>query len=340
MFLNYPETRQLLQQGGCIYEDDKTILTLPDLDRGIEWCENRLLAVHAHEVTSLPSITAQFDEMFPGSDQVSLFRNYLTSIQVLSERLVDVKQNASTLSIRSIESHTAYPDVNQTVLPTTVSSTDRHAIAELSMLGKPETSLIASAGDLDTPDISLSDSIDRDFVEATRREIVHCVGPVGNRILNKTVAEYGACSAQEWIEAIASSVPQAKAPHLRQRLSAILHKSVAESLARRLNRTKEEILSTHPQSSQDVANALIPSTSSSFSQRSNLSPEFIERCRTELAYHIGPMANFLLEEALEKYPLATPQQLVGAIALKIPDSHKAYKFQMLTLMAGNQVRQD
>ncbi|MGJ3245208.1 MAG: SulP family inorganic anion transporter [Elainellaceae cyanobacterium] len=90
-----PETRQILQQGGCLSKDDPTLLTLPDLDRGVEWCENRLLAMHVDEVTSLPSITAQFDEIFPGSDQVSLFRNYLTAIQVAQGDIVFQQGNPS-----------------------------------------------------------------------------------------------------------------------------------------------------------------------------------------------------------------------------------------------------
>jgi hypothetical protein len=275
-------------------------------------------------------------------------------IQVLSERLIDVKHNPSTLSPRSIAPHDTAPydtashgidqPVNQHTVPTILSSNDRQAIAELSMLGKLETSFIASAGNLDTTDISLLDSIDRDFVEATRRELVYCVGPVGSKIVSKVVAEYGACSPQEWIEAIASNVSDAsKASRLRQRLSAILHKSVANSLAGRLSRAKEEILSAQSQPSDNLTDDLCSSTSSSFfpssPQQNNLSPDFIEHCRTELAYHIGPMASFLLEEALEKYPSATPQQLVEAIALKIPDSQKAYKFQMLTLMVDHQARQ-
>jgi SulP family sulfate permease len=58
-----------------------------------------------------------------------------------------------------------------------------------------------------------------------------------------------------------------------------------------------------------------------------LTPAFIERCRKELIYYIGPMANLLIDEAIAKYSPTSPEQLIEVLSAKIPDAVKAYEFQ-------------
>ncbi len=53
---------------------------------------------------------------------------------------------------------------------------------------------------------------------------------------------------------------------------------------------------------------------------------FIDRCKTELGVHLGPMANFLTEQTLKQSPQLTPQQLIEALALQIPDTKAALAF--------------
>lgn len=53
---------------------------------------------------------------------------------------------------------------------------------------------------------------------------------------------------------------------------------------------------------------------------------FINRCKTELAIHVGPMADFLTEQILKQSPQLSPQQLIDALALQIPDSEAALAF--------------
>jgi serine/threonine-protein kinase len=59
----------------------------------------------------------------------------------------------------------------------------------------------------------------------------------------------------------------------------------------------------------------------------SLNPTFIKHCQTELAYCIGPMAMLLVNEILDNHPCLSPQQLVEAIALAIPDQRQSLAFE-------------
>ncbi|NJO72680.1 MAG: serine/threonine protein kinase [Leptolyngbyaceae cyanobacterium RM1_406_9] len=58
-----------------------------------------------------------------------------------------------------------------------------------------------------------------------------------------------------------------------------------------------------------------------------LDPKFVERCRTELARCIGPMADYIVEDILAQTPHLKPEQLVQAIAAEIPNAKQAEEFQ-------------
>ncbi|MBD0387486.1 MAG: serine/threonine protein kinase [Nostoc sp. C3-bin3] len=61
-------------------------------------------------------------------------------------------------------------------------------------------------------------------------------------------------------------------------------------------------------------------------QQSLLQPTFIKHCHQELAYHIGPMANLVMEEILAQNPYISPDQFVELIAKEIPDFQAAFEF--------------
>lgn len=54
---------------------------------------------------------------------------------------------------------------------------------------------------------------------------------------------------------------------------------------------------------------------------------FIRRCKIELAIYVGPMADLLTEQTLNQSTQFTPQQLIQALALHIPDAKAALAFQ-------------
>lgn len=61
-------------------------------------------------------------------------------------------------------------------------------------------------------------------------------------------------------------------------------------------------------------------------QQPTLSPAFIARCRAELAYYIGPIANLVVEEAIAQYSPSNLQQLVDLLVREIPDPQAALEF--------------
>lgn len=57
-----------------------------------------------------------------------------------------------------------------------------------------------------------------------------------------------------------------------------------------------------------------------------LNASFLENCQQQLAYYIGPMADFIVEDVLARNPQATPHQFVELLAREIPDSQTAIEF--------------
>ncbi|MCC5607348.1 serine/threonine protein kinase [Nostoc sp. CHAB 5834] len=61
-------------------------------------------------------------------------------------------------------------------------------------------------------------------------------------------------------------------------------------------------------------------------QQPSLQRSFLKHCQQELAYHIGPMANLVMEEILDENPYISPDQFVELIAREIPDFQAAFEF--------------
>ena len=61
-------------------------------------------------------------------------------------------------------------------------------------------------------------------------------------------------------------------------------------------------------------------------QQPSLQPRFINRCQQELAYHIGPMANLIIEEILAQNSYISPDQFIELIAREIPNFQAAFEF--------------
>jgi serine/threonine-protein kinase len=53
---------------------------------------------------------------------------------------------------------------------------------------------------------------------------------------------------------------------------------------------------------------------------------FVARCRQELTRCIGPMASFVVEDALDQHPNASPQELVEILASQLSDGKQASQF--------------
>jgi serine/threonine protein kinase len=89
--------------------------------------------------------------------------------------------------------------------------------------------------------------------------------------------------------------------------------------------------SPHPGSNNRANHAASRSAYAASEGQASLPSAFLDRCQTELAQCIGPMAQFILEETLAKNPGFSVHQLVEALAREIPDSQEAIKFRQRLL---------
>lgn len=72
-----PTITAQLKRGDCLSPDNSTCQVFPDLDRGLEWCENEILGeVPFRRSRSLP-LVLQLNEFFPNHDHAAEFINYL-----------------------------------------------------------------------------------------------------------------------------------------------------------------------------------------------------------------------------------------------------------------------
>ncbi|MCG8362554.1 MAG: hypothetical protein MJA27_04370, partial [Pseudanabaenales cyanobacterium] len=61
-------------------------------------------------------------------------------------------------------------------------------------------------------------------------------------------------------------------------------------------------------------------------QPADLDPIFLEHCEQALAYCIGPIASFIVEEVFAKNPPSSPNQLIDSLAKEIPNPQAAHEF--------------
>jgi SulP family sulfate permease len=77
-----PDVEQQLRLGGCLDAEGSACQVFPDLDRGVEWCENQLLeAGWSRRRKSVP-LTLQLTELFPVPEQAAAFMTYLERLQI------------------------------------------------------------------------------------------------------------------------------------------------------------------------------------------------------------------------------------------------------------------
>ncbi|NJN86996.1 MAG: SLC26A/SulP transporter family protein [Leptolyngbyaceae cyanobacterium SL_7_1] len=74
--------QQQLQRGGVVQPDDPVCQVFPDLDRGVEWCENQILeAIAWRRKKSLP-LVLQLDSWFPDETYFANIIDYLEELDV------------------------------------------------------------------------------------------------------------------------------------------------------------------------------------------------------------------------------------------------------------------
>jgi len=77
-----PGIERQLRQSGCIADDGGTGRVFPDLDHGIEWCEDQILRAAHQRSSGSPLAAAQLAALFVSEDQVPRFLSYLEPLEV------------------------------------------------------------------------------------------------------------------------------------------------------------------------------------------------------------------------------------------------------------------
>ncbi|HEY9672758.1 MAG TPA: serine/threonine-protein kinase [Waterburya sp.] len=141
------------------------------------------------------------------------------------------------------------------------------------------------------PEAATRSKINPAFVDYCQQELARCIGPMASCILDETLTKYPDLSEEQLVEALATEIP-------------------------------------HPQKAQQFKNSVIiePESHPQPASSPQLNPEFIKRCKQELARCIGPMASCILDDTLADNPNLSQEQLVEALAAQIPLAQKALEF--------------
>lgn len=184
------------------------------------------------------------------------------------------------------------------------------------------------------------------FLEACRQELVKYIGPMASYVVAEVQSKHSQANPAQLLSLLAQEIPNgAQAIAFQHALQQMAHQTVQQSFTQQSTATASSPSPPTPPQSPITRNAnatTAPRASSSAvpppppprrmpgpaqPTGSSITPDFLDRCRTELARSIGPMASFILDDVLAQAPPTTPQQLVRAIAAEIPDPKKAQEFE-------------
>jgi serine/threonine protein kinase/class 3 adenylate cyclase len=154
------------------------------------------------------------------------------------------------------------------------------------------------------------------WLEACRRELAECIGPMAKLLLDSVLAKQTGLSAEALVEAIAIKIPNpGQATQFRGRMQsrAIAALLTSPDPAPLPVSMVEAAPSAQIQSQEIAPGATVDET-------------FLAACRGALSEAIGPMAGLILRDVVSRHPNADPAELVGAIATKIPSPQAAEAF--------------
>jgi uncharacterized caspase-like protein len=124
------------------------------------------------------------------------------------------------------------------------------------------------------------------------------VGPIAPTILRKAVIQAASC--QELVESLAAYILPLRQEEFQKRAIAILE---------RLNVSSAQ------------------STISSMQENQIIDANFISKCERELAYSVGPIANFIIKQVLQSHPQISLAEFVRNLAKEIPELKLAKEFE-------------
>ncbi|MBI4781259.1 MAG: cyclic nucleotide-binding domain-containing protein [Oscillatoriophycideae cyanobacterium NC_groundwater_1537_Pr4_S-0.65um_50_18] len=83
-----PTMQQQLRQGDVLQAEEVLCQNFPDLDRGIEWCEKKILEEIPQRRRRVLPLALQLDNLFSNTDHISGFMGYLEELNLESGQLL------------------------------------------------------------------------------------------------------------------------------------------------------------------------------------------------------------------------------------------------------------
>jgi hypothetical protein len=135
-------------------------------------------------------------------------------------------------------------------------------------------------------------------------------------------------SQAQLIEALAAAIPNLQQSiEFKKNIAAVLAAlSMAETPQKSINSVRKSRDQT-PKSTT-MKSEIPPQAVISF----QLTQSFTDRCQQELTRCIGPMAKYIVEDTLEENPHISVQQLIEALAVRIPNAKQAAEFRQRLLL--------
>jgi serine/threonine protein kinase len=159
-----------------------------------------------------------------------------------------------------------------------------------------------------TPSASQIKDLPGERRKQLERLLAEAIGPISTLLLKQVLAQ--ASTSQDLIDRLVIHLPEETQAQFRKHASALL-KDVDSG-------------STSGTKTQNKSTA-IPQ-SSTVESSSTLDPAFVKRCEQELAKAIGPIAPFMVQKTLTKYPNLSPIQFIELLAQHISPPEKAEIF--------------
>jgi Histidine kinase-, DNA gyrase B-, and HSP90-like ATPase len=151
---------------------------------------------------------------------------------------------------------------------------------------------------------SVNPSLSTDQVRCLESLLAEQVGPIAPELLKQVV--YITSSVDALIQGLEQYMPSQEQHDFKQKATLLLQEIGAQS-------------SITIESEQNL-------------RLKEIDDNFVQYCEEELLNFIGPIASFIIKDALNSSRPSSRQELVNILTKKIPDSNKASEFENLTLM--------
>lgn len=346
---------QVLERGDCF---DPTHLPnrWPDLDRGLEWCENELLAKLESVLTPTETSTLKLSKLFTNDEHIALFMQYLTKVSVAAGQSLFQQGDQShslyfiasgrlnillerpdglTQRIRSLGRGSVFGEMGlYTQSPRSASviaekasclyQLDRNALKQMENK-EPELANVLHTFVIR----SLSARLDQFKQEASvlmikPRELK--TNTLDNALSNAEIDALADVSiiAEGPLETDTGDIGVALTADLAAKAAFPQYDETADS-----DLISGLVLSPSPSSpiaQEDALFQLEQQAEREIDDDSDAQTMFIKRCRKELSAIIGPLAEVFLDDILTQATYPDEQSLMNAVISQIPDPEKAALF--------------